>query len=382
MIKKIKYKGQIFVLASTLSDLNDILSYFTPKYQAELKLMFPVVEQSLKEEVVDSKFVNHFESLVHKASDYTRPLLNKAIKKVGKVYDRSREGENKYLQGFDYKEEFHDAQYLFNGGTAYEVNHPEKFVEKYGNLVAPLTQKYPEFGKALASLIDLTKKLIPVHEIIKKLESMKTNKAIEKYKPPQAKIQSMKSLYDILDKFMADTKDEMISYWESALLKGADRLVSIYADKQVPYKEYRNLSSSCMKLIDVNKSKMGFIENFRLKENAVQLALEEATDIADSIKKGFLAKGVNKLATIIENRGDYDSAEKVGLSFYSGAIEGRILIKFKNGDSFSVNTQVVSAINQQGTAYTQYPLTFHNVKLGDKNFKFATEKWMNENFKT
>ena len=386
-----KYKYLISALRKIVSDvssdLNAILPYYSPKFKEELKELFPRIEQGLKDGVIDSKTVQRFNSVINKCVDATRPILNKAVKKHGYPQDYNRKDVDKtteYLPNFDYKEKFYEVGFVFHSSIFYDVapSRAKGFIEKYEKFVEPLSQEYPEFGKALETLIKMAKDFLPIQDILVRLEDIKTNKSIEKYRPPQSKIGTMKNLYDILEKFISDTRTEMIAYWEDELLKGANRVVQENANQSVTYKEYKKIYENYLKLLDTDHSSIsgGFI-NFRLKKDANQIANKEATEIADDIKQGFLAKSVNKLASIIENRGDYTSAEKKVLSFKSGSIEGKILVNFKNGDRFVAYLQVATVVNQNGTVFTRYPLSFHDVNLGGKAFKKVSEEWMNENFK-
>lgn len=373
-LASIKIGSSVVVQADVTSELNAILPYFTPKFQAELKVLFPEVEQGLKDGVIASKIVQRFTTLISKASEFARSITIKAVKKLGNPHKTE-------MAGFGYKEKFYDIGNVFDGGY-YKISQPKEFIKKFEPLLAPLSQEYPEFGKALSNLIKMAYDLVPVYDLMDKLEDIKTNKSIEKYRPPQAKIQTMKSLYDILDKFMVDTRAEMVDFWEKNISYGANLIVLKYGSQVLGYKTVRDLPQNYMALIDYDHDSMtGNMSKFRLKADWKTKASKIANAIADGIKEGFLAKSVHKLASIVENRGDYASAEKTSLSFHSGAIEGHVTVKFQNGDSFAAYLQVVSVVNQQGTAFSRYPLTFHDVKIGGKVFKMVTEEWMNKNFR-
>lgn len=108
---------------------------------------------------------------------------------------------------------------------------------------------------------------------------------------------------------------------------------------------------------------------------------EMANAVAKDIVKVFIEKNLAKLASVIEAKGDFETATVVNDEVSKGGLEGTIVIRFKDGASFVVQNAVVWVRNSYGTEFNRFPLTFHNVRFANgAKMGQPSEKRMNEVF--
>jgi len=87
----------------------------------------------------------------------------------------------------------------------------------------------------------------------------------------------------------------------------------------------------------------------------------EVKQYVNHVIRMFGKKTVEKVIDILVAKdGKYKCKLEYG-SFYAGAFEGDITVSFPNGTGFRTHVIVKTNYSYLGNAYTQYPLTFHNV---------------------
>ena len=98
-----------------------------------------------------------------------------------------------------------------------------------------------------------------------------------------------------------------------------------------------------------------------------------ATAEAKEIVENFRIKTIKKLSTACEGFGKLEQIN-MSVGSYRGAVEGTIGVKFEDGTSFDVRSQLVLAISPNGLLFSRYPTTFHNVQRpGEKLVKMMPE---------
>jgi hypothetical protein len=117
------------------------------------------------------------------------------------------------------------------------------------------------------------------------------------------------------------------------------------------------------------------------KVNFAQILNDMAIRHAKEIQDGFIFKNLKKLCSIVEKKGDFDRVEELGSSVSLAGLEGSFLVTFKDGAHFKASNSVVFARSVHNTPFVRYPLTFHNVVMGDgKKMPRPSEERMNEVF--
>jgi hypothetical protein len=109
--------------------------------------------------------------------------------------------------------------------------------------------------------------------------------------------------------------------------------------------------------------------------------LAKATREADDIRNAFVHKNFRKIASIIEAKGNYATGTVQSHNIYMHGLTGTLVFSFHDGSRFTVVNQVVYVVNQYGTAFNRFPLTFHDVVMADgKPMGRPSEERMNTIF--
>lgn len=107
------------------------------------------------------------------------------------------------------------------------------------------------------------------------------------------------------------------------------------------------------------------------------LKLVAEKQVKDMVER-YIYKNTAKLASIIQTKGEYKSAEPHG-TLRGWGFAGSIVFEFKDGTGFTVHNQAVQKYSYSGTPFVQFPTTFHDVTFPDGSFKkMVPEKEMNE----
>lgn len=117
------------------------------------------------------------------------------------------------------------------------------------------------------------------------------------------------------------------------------------------------------------------------KPGVDDLIIARAEKDADDVIRFFIEKNLGKLASIIEAKGGFETAELVNDSISQGGLEGTIVVTFADSSRFVVSNAVVWHRNQYGTSYNRFPCTFHAVRLPNgEMMKQPSEKRMHDVF--
>ncbi|KKN86206.1 hypothetical protein LCGC14_0270750 [marine sediment metagenome] len=122
-------------------------------------------------------------------------------------------------------------------------------------------------------------------------------------------------------------------------------------------------------------------KHYTWKAEGQKIVAQRSAKEADLICQSYIEKNMAKLAPIIEERGDYASMKIIGRNVDPGSMTGHLRLLFKDGARFDARSQAVMSFSVYGTPFMRYPLTFHNVQLGDGSLiSRPSEKKMNEEF--
>jgi hypothetical protein len=107
----------------------------------------------------------------------------------------------------------------------------------------------------------------------------------------------------------------------------------------------------------------------------------ENGDNAARIREDFVYKNLEKIASIVEAKGNYNTGKVISREINLAGLTGTLSFDFKDGSSFVVQNSVVWVENSYGTQFNRFPLTFHNVMMaGGKKMGRPSEQRMNEVF--
>lgn len=106
---------------------------------------------------------------------------------------------------------------------------------------------------------------------------------------------------------------------------------------------------------------------------------DKAIRDAKEIRDGFIYKNLNKLASIVDKKGDFAKIEVVGQNIDLNGLQGTLRLTFLSGAEFTVTNSVVFVRNSFWTEFYRFPLTFKWVKLSDGSLmKGPSEEKMND----
>jgi hypothetical protein len=112
-----------------------------------------------------------------------------------------------------------------------------------------------------------------------------------------------------------------------------------------------------------------------------ELIAAEALKRAKMIREHFVYKNLEKIDSILEAKGDFDTIKIIGHSVSLAGLEGSFLLTFKDGARFEVTNSVVYSVSKLGKGFLRFPLTFHNVVFGNgTRMKQPSEEKMNKEF--
>jgi hypothetical protein len=103
--------------------------------------------------------------------------------------------------------------------------------------------------------------------------------------------------------------------------------------------------------------------------------------VVDTIRTEFVHKNFRKIASIVEAKGNFVRGRALSHMIDLAGLTGRLQFEFADGSSFVAQNAVVHVINQYGTQFSRYPLTFHDVRLpGGNPMRLPSEERMNSIF--
>lgn len=102
---------------------------------------------------------------------------------------------------------------------------------------------------------------------------------------------------------------------------------------------------------------------------------------AAAMRDEFIFKVIEKIAPIVENKGNLVGVREVSNTIQVGRLSGMLEVDFADGASFVVDNNVVYSHSVRGRPFARFPLTFHNVVLpGGGRMKQPSEERMHSVF--
>jgi len=99
---------------------------------------------------------------------------------------------------------------------------------------------------------------------------------------------------------------------------------------------------------------------YEVKKDWKEIIKKKSKENADMIIQDFVSKLVFKLNTILSKKENLKEAKRIG-----NVNSNEIAISFTDSSKFIVRSKIVYVTNSNGTSFTRYPTTFHDVYLPD-----------------
>jgi hypothetical protein len=213
-----------------------------------------------------------------------------------------------------------------------------------------------------------------------------------KYNAPEASSRAIGQVRDILIEITDKAYQGLVSYYKDEYAKGlalfVERTNALYAkrpesrtpllseDERKAFQAAEQHANDALPFLsffdaiekideDYNYSAQVRFRKLALKGNAQEVTDAQAIVTAERIRDGFVYKNLVKLDSILEAKGDFAKIEIVGYELSLGSLEGTLRLTFKDGAAFTVVNKIVDVRNSYGTAFERFPLTFHDVVMGD-----------------
>ena len=256
------------------------------------------------------------------------------------------------------------------------------------------------------TLIAVLRELLPLSVLMEALKGMAVKRQIKPveerrpgYHPPQVSSEAQRQVVTLLEEIT-----------EASYTTLRDGLVSAYANWLQDYLEHADIASANGEILSpkdyyVNErlrqrrmpsyAKLGIVTLttttatvkvgqplvFVRKPDWQALLTAKATQVADDIRNDFVRKNFRKIASIVEAKGNFVKGRVLSNTVDLDGLTGRLQFEFADGSSFEAQNAVVFVVNQYGTQFNRWPLTFHDVKLpGGVPMKLPSEQRMNSIF--
>lgn len=270
------------------------------------------------------------------------------------------------------------------------------YVHPQLHTIAGMVKKFHDNPQVIAFMQEIAP-LGRLFDALKPMVTKRQPKPVEErkpgYNPPQVSSQAQAQVVALLEQVteesytalrqgLATHMRQLLTNYLAAQKAETERELSPYAyfvgrNKRSPDHESYHIVSL---LTNSDYSKRGWL-HYVAKADAEAIIAREATNQADEIRTAFVHKNYRKIASIIDAKGNYASGEEVEHSVSLGGLRGSFVFTFTDASRFMVTNQVVFVVNQQGTRFLRFPLTFHAVVLPNgKPMARPSEERMNEIF--
>jgi len=246
-----------------------------------------------------------------------------------------------------------------------DASYPHQIKGKLKNIEKlPDSKEKKMYLSLLLEVMDIFNKFSKLKPVKRNIVPKETDK--ERYIRKLASSDAIKIANDALRKTVDRIEEDFVKKRMEEIKATIDKYNK--ADDKVKYKMRRNDSTGILSRHHFNKD---------IDDKAIE---KVAKSEGESMKESFLMKNVDKLANILEKKGELKGKPKHN-SYRKGDFFGSMNIEFMDGSKFTVVNKVVTKVNYNGTWFNQFPTTFHNVVMSDgSKMKQPSEKRMIEVF--
>ncbi len=208
------------------------------------------------------------------------------------------------------------------------------------------------------------------------------------YRPPQTVGEAQKLVVALLESVTEQAYNEMVSRITAGYTEALQEFMRAAKDATsrnfTPHRYFvmdrgRFPDYESFHIVDKVVENDG--DTWKQVRNAREIIAAEAVKVADDYRTHFVHKNFRKIASIIDAKGNLESAKAVEHSVTLSGLQGTFIFTFKDGSGFTTVNSVVHSYSVHGRAFLRFPLTFHNVKLpGGAKMGRPSEERMNTVF--
>lgn len=330
-----------------------------------------------------------------------RDRLNRALESAWKRLEAPDYAE---LRGQDKLQDFFHGTYL-------SVSNGAGKLKKLQQLDHPMLGPYRRLIEETAPLIQMTAALKA--KVVKrrvKTDEERAEEEAQQFRLPVNASTTVKKVHALLAEVVAEhfetLKTSLESSYQDSLekfLQARDKAEQDPERAQLPYHRRGYSPSEHASFMHLGKRVtnvhlVALLHTFLDEGDHPQRSLEsywsrrpdwqalvqaKAQKEAEAIRDYFIFKNLNKIASLIESKGNLAQSDIIGHRLSLEALEGQLRFSFEDQSSFEVALSYVRVVNQYGTAFTRHPITFHNVFLpGNVKMPSPSEERMHTVFLT
>jgi hypothetical protein len=234
--------------------------------------------------------------------------------------------------------------------------------------------------QVLSEFVPVAHRVTALKECIVKrpVKSAEERAAAQRFVPTPATPAATKQLWTVLVQVTERNEGQLVEHFTKEYAKRLDFFMSgspALRMKLLRDPENRAAVDAGAVPISVQRGDYQLKSNF--KEGLAALAKKDATALRD----GFIFKVIEKIAPIVETKGNLVGVREVGNTIQVGHLSGMLEVEFADGASFAVDNNVVYSHSVRGRQFARFPLTFHNVVLpGGGRMKQPSEERMHSVF--
>lgn len=257
-----------------------------------------------------------------------------------------------------------------------------------------VTKAPPEAARIAADMRTLLEEIGPLGVAIVRLKDMVVKRQPkpvedrkERYSAPHASRSGVATVKALLEQIT----DEAYQGLLANITASYERLVARYLDLAAEVAQeglrgpaYKKMSEMARdntilyRVVVQDTNETG--RYYRIADGHEAVIAAEAKRDADSVREHFIYKNLGKIASILEAKGNFVEAKLLDRTILN-ALEGTIRFSFADGSSFIAKNSVVFVVNQYGTQFYRFPLTFSAVVMPDGSLmKQPSEERMNTVF--
>ena len=203
-----------------------------------------------------------------------------------------------------------------------------------------------------------------------------------KYQPPMASLANLKMVSELFTKLMEKIKEEQIKDTFDQYKKWVEiYLHNRKKDTDSPYTFYQRDSRASIVGNAIEKlAYSGYDSPYVKKKNYEEILHKSAVNHVQQIQEKFVAKMLQKLTSIVGEKGNLKQAKILNYSVNYGLIESDAKFNFADNSSFIIHNKIVTVWNHP-TPHIKFPSTFHGIVLSNgEQYRMESEEWMNKEF--
>lgn len=234
--------------------------------------------------------------------------------------------------------------------------------------------------RVLSEFVPVAQRVTALKECIVKrqVKSAEERAAAQRFVPTPATPAATRHLWTVLVRVTERNENQLVEHFTKEYAKRLDFFMSgSPALRMKLLKDPENRAAVDAGAVPISVQRGDYQLKSDFKEGLVALAKKDASAMRDE----FIFKVIEKIAPIVENKGNLVGVREVSNTIQVGRLSGMLEVEFADGASFVVDNNVVNSHSVRGRHFARFPLTFHNVVLpGGGRMKQPSEERMHSVF--